>query len=94
MEPAKCTNSEITAAVTKEVKSQGQELNKITKFKCADGWAVATAGVGTPPAWVQTQFIFQAEGQFWVPVKQKDACLMGSPLPDALRKLACSNVVG
>lgn len=71
-----------------------QQLNEIVKFKCADGWAAINAGVGNPPAWVTQQFVFQAEGPYWVPVKQKEACAMGSPLPDALRKLACDPIIG
>jgi hypothetical protein len=47
----------------------------VDNLECADGWAVTSgilgdgSGQGAP-----TSFIFEAEGQFWVPRSQEDVC--------------------
>jgi hypothetical protein len=47
----------------------------LDNLECADGWAVTSgilgdgSGQGAPAS-----FIFEAEGQFWVPRAQVDAC--------------------
>ena len=75
---------------------------KPVTFKCADGadattWAATAAQIvradGSSPAPVVQQFIFEAEGQLWVPVNWEQACAMGSPLPSSLRKLGCEPVL-
>jgi len=52
----------------------------IDSLECADGWAV-TGGILGPqdapadgPQGAPTSFIFQAEGQFWIPKAQDQVC--------------------
>jgi len=43
-------------------------------LSCADGWAVVGATIGDGEHGAPTSFIFQAEGQFWIPKQQQDVC--------------------
>ena len=43
-------------------------------LSCADGWAVVSATIGDGEHGAPTSFIYEAEGQFWVPKKQVDVC--------------------
>lgn len=72
-----CTLEIVGDAAEEYAASLGEGANdyEIENLECADGWAV-TAGIlgdgsgqGAP-----TAFIFEAEGQFWVPRSQEDAC--------------------
>lgn len=63
----------------------------IDDLECADGWAV-TSGVLGPkdapadgPQGAPTSFIFQAEGQFWIPKTQEQVCgTYNADAPDAV----------
>ena len=61
--------------------------------ECADGWAVVSGVLGTgetatdAPQGAPTSFIFEAEGQFWIPKAVADVCgtASGTEVPaDAL----------
>ena len=58
---------------------------------CADGWALVGANV-TPPGGQMTAalFLFEAEGEFWIPKTVADACASG--VPEALKAAACQFV--
>ncbi|MSY39124.1 MAG: hypothetical protein F2641_06730 [Actinobacteria bacterium] len=43
-------------------------------LSCADGWAVVSATIGDGEHGAPTSFIYEAEGQFWIPKKQADVC--------------------
>lgn len=70
----------------------------VDNLECADGWAVTSgilgdgSGQGAP-----TSFIFEAEGQFWVPRTQADACgtyedgnyPANAAIPEELYEIGC-----
>jgi hypothetical protein len=43
-------------------------------LSCADGWAVVSATIGDGEHGAPTSFIFEQEGQFWIPKTQADVC--------------------
>jgi len=43
-------------------------------LSCADGWAVVSATIGDGEHGAPTPFIFEQEGQFWIPKTQADVC--------------------
>ena len=58
----------------------------IDTVECASGWAVVTGILGAAdapadgPQGAPTSFIFEAEGQFWIPKVAADVC--GTPWPN------------
>ncbi len=74
---AECTLEVVGDAAEEYAATLGEGANdyEIENVECADGWAVTSgilgdgSGQGAP-----TAFIFEAEGQFWVPRSQEDAC--------------------
>ena len=83
-----CTKAAVQPAVDLAAKAMGADnVMTIDKLDCADGWAVASGILGTAaqagatdgPAGAPTQFIFEAEGQFWIPKAAADVC--GTPFP-------------
>ena len=58
----------------------------IDTVDCASGWAVVTGILGAAdapadgPQGAPTSFIFEAEGQFWIPKAVADVC--GTPWPN------------
>ena len=83
-----CTKAAVQPAVDLAAKAMGADnVMTIDKLDCADGWAVASGILGTAaqagatdgPAGAPTQFIFEAEGQFWIPKAPADVC--GTPFP-------------
>ncbi len=50
------------------------ELMSWDGLSCADGWAVVGATIGDGEHGAPTPFIFEAEGQFWIPKQQQDVC--------------------
>lgn len=91
---AKCTETEISKAV--ESTSSGDSGKAVLApgadaYKCADGWAVAFANVGTGQEQVTTTVVFQAEGQFWVPQDRAKVCPEPSEVPKAIYDLACNS---
>ncbi|CAB5042385.1 MAG: hypothetical protein F2923_07800 [Actinobacteria bacterium] len=50
------------------------ELMSWDALSCADGWAVVGATVGDGEHGAPSPFIFEAEGQFWIPKQQQDVC--------------------
>ena len=83
-----CTKEAVQPAVDQAAKAMGADnVMTIEDLQCADGWAVASGILGTAaqagatdgPAGAPTQFIFEAEGQFWIPKAAADVC--GTPFP-------------
>jgi len=83
-----CTKEAVQPAVDLAAKAMGADnVMAIEDLQCADGWAVASGILGTAaqagatdgPAGAPTQFIFEAEGQFWIPKAPADVC--GTPFP-------------
>lgn len=59
--------------------------------RCADGWAVADVTVGSGDSAFDETVIFEAEGQFWVPMDRAKVCASPSPVPKALYQQACQS---
>lgn len=76
-----CTQENLETAATDYAVSLGADnMYTFEGLECADGWAV-TSGILGPkdapadgPMGAPTSFIFQAEGQFWVPKTQESVC--------------------
>jgi ABC-type phosphate transport system substrate-binding protein len=91
---AKCTESEISKAVEQTGSQESGEAvlaDGADSYKCADGWAVAFANVGTGQEQVTSTVVFQAEGQFWVPQDRAKVCPEPSEVPKAIYDLACNS---
>ncbi|MFM8560734.1 MAG: hypothetical protein ACKOB9_01390 [Solirubrobacterales bacterium] len=91
---AKCTESEISKAVEQTGSQESGEAvlaPGADSYKCADGWAVAFANVGTGQEQITTTLVFQAEGQFWVPQDRAKVCPEPSEVPKAIYDLACNS---
>ncbi len=91
---AKCTESEISKAVEQTGSQESGEAvlaDGADNYKCADGWAVAFANVGTGQEQITTTLVFQAEGQFWVPQDRAKVCPEPSDVPKAIYDLACNS---
>jgi hypothetical protein len=41
---------------------------------CADGWATVNGLIGDGKQGAPTDFIFEQEGQFWIPKQAADVC--------------------
>ena len=71
---ATCDDATLRADTEALLTSQddGSNLYSFDDLECADGWAVAfpTIGPTEDEAYTYTQ-VFQAEGQFWVPVTDR-----------------------
>lgn len=65
-----CTQDILEKATNDLAASLGNTIASFDGLECADGWAVTSAVMGDAP---QT-FIFQAEGQFWVPQDKVKVC--------------------
>lgn len=99
-----CTDAAVYPAAEEAAKAMGAD-NVFTPdgLQCADGWAVATGILGTgsmeadAPQGAPTSFIFEAEGQFWIPKTAADVCgtIDGSTypgdaqIPEALFESGC-----
>lgn len=74
---AACDAPTFTTAVEDLLASEGDgnQLYSLDGFECVDGWAVTfpTIGQSEDTSYTYTQ-LFQAEGQFWVPVDRGDVC--------------------
>lgn len=108
-----CTKEAIQPAVDEAVlalATDGATDNQmpIDELQCADGWAVAAGVLGPkdPPAdgpqGAPNSFIFQAEGQFWIPKDREQVCGTGGGgadfaystealVPEAIFTLACTS---
>jgi hypothetical protein len=76
-----CTDAAVGAAAQQSAEALSPDnVFTMENLQCSDGWAVATGNLGTgstdanAPQGVATSFIFQAEGQFWVPQDKAKVC--------------------
>jgi hypothetical protein len=76
-----CTEAAVGAAAEEAAKALGPDnVFTMENLQCSEGWAVATGTLGTgstdanAPQGVATSFVFQAEGQFWVPQDKAKVC--------------------
>jgi hypothetical protein len=68
---AECTDAAMQEAVGAVYTDGGFEL---TGYKCEDGWAYATTDPAEGEMGAPRMFIFQAEGQFWIPQDAVTVC--------------------
>lgn len=87
-----CTKDKVGPAADEAAKALGADnVYTVDNLECADGWAVTTGILGTgstdanAPEGAPTSFVFQAEGQFWVPQDKAKVCgTADSANPDAV----------
>lgn len=95
-----CTTAALQPAVDASATELGAD-NQMTidDLQCADGWAVASGILGPKdapsdgPQGAPTSFIFEQEGQFWVPKAAADVCGTSeadAEIPAALYTAGCA----
>lgn len=70
-----CDNATLQASLSEQLAGNGMQVDSVDGLECSDGWAVvqATISDGTDPG-TGDQYIFEAEGQFWIPKQVPDVC--------------------
>lgn len=73
-----CTKEALAEPATAAAQALGSNnLYAIDELNCADGWAV-TSGVlsstDNPDMGAPTSFIFEQQGQFWIPKEKAEVC--------------------
>ena len=73
-----CTKAALAEPATTAAQAMGPDnLYTIDDLNCADGWAV-TAGLlsskANPNMGAPTSFVFEQEGQFWIPKDKAKVC--------------------
>ena len=73
-----CTKDALTQPATNAAQAMGPDnVYTISDLHCADGWAV-TGGVlaneSNPDMGAPTSFVFEQEGQFWIPKDKVKVC--------------------
>ena len=76
-----CTEALVGPAATEAAIALGADnVFTLDNLACSNGWAVASGILGSgstdddAPEGAPTSFIFQAEGQFWVPQDKSKVC--------------------
>lgn len=81
---APCDAATFSSEMEALLASQGDDTKLISLdgFECADGWAVTfpTIGANEEQSYTYTQ-VFQAEGQFWIPIEDRNT-VCGTYSPD------------
>lgn len=68
-----CTQAAIEPTLQAELKGDTQ-LMSFNDLMCADGWATVGAVIGDGKQGAPTAYIFEQEGQFWIPKQAADVC--------------------
>lgn len=87
-----CTKAALAEPATQAAQALGADnVFTIDQLDCADGWAVTSgvlAGKDNPQMGAPTSFVFEQEGQFWVPKDKAAVCgtdpVTTTPPADAL----------
>jgi hypothetical protein len=97
-----CTKEAVQPAVDQAAQALGAENQMpIDDLMCADGWAVAVGVLGPKdapadgPQGAPTAFIFQQEGQFWIPKDAAQVCGTSesdAEVPADLYTAACETI--
>ena len=73
-----CTKAALAEPATQAAQALGENnVYTVDDLNCADGWAVTSgilAGKENPEMGAPTSFIFEQEGQFWVPKDKATVC--------------------
>lgn len=68
-----CTQAAIEPTLQAELKGDVM-LMDFNDLMCADGWATVSAVIGDGTQGAPTAYIFEQEGQFWIPKQAADVC--------------------
>ncbi|MDO8732415.1 MAG: hypothetical protein Q7L55_07580 [Actinomycetota bacterium] len=68
-----CTQAAIEPTLLAELKGDSQ-LMDFSHLMCGDGWATVNGLIGDGKQGAPTAFIFEQEGQFWIPKQAADVC--------------------
>lgn len=68
-----CTQEAIEPTLKAEL-DPDVTLMSFDDLQCADGWATVGAVIGDGTKGAPTSYIFEQEGQFWIPKQQADVC--------------------
>ena len=68
-----CTQQAIEPTLKAELTGDSQ-LMDFSNLMCSDGWATVNGLIGDGKQGAPTSFIFEQEGQFWIPKKAADVC--------------------
>ena len=95
-----CTTEAVQPAVDQAVLALGGDNQMpIEDLQCSDGWAVASGTLGPKdapadgPQGAPTSFIFEQEGQFWIPKDKAQVCGTSesdAQVPAALYTAGCA----
>ena len=73
-----CTNDALAQPATNAAQAMGPDnVYTISDLQCAEGWAVTgglLANKANPEMGAPTSFVFEQEGQFWIPKDKATAC--------------------
>ncbi len=73
-----CTKAALAEPATQAAQALGPDnVYTVDDLTCADGWAVTggvLAGKDNPQMGAPTSFVFEQEGQFWVPKDKAEVC--------------------
>ncbi len=73
-----CTKDALAGPATQAAQALGPDnVYSVDQLSCADGWAVTSgllASKGNPQMGAPTSFVFEQEGQFWVPRDKAKVC--------------------
>ena len=73
-----CTKTALAEPATQAAQALGaNNVYTVDELACADGWAVTSgllASTENPETGAPTSFVFEQEGQFWVPKDKAAVC--------------------
>jgi hypothetical protein len=73
-----CTKEHLAKPASDAAKALGNDnVYTINDLKCADGWAVTSgllASKANPNMGAPSSFVFEQEGQFWIPQDKAKVC--------------------
>lgn len=88
---AECTTAALEKATEETAAAAGITLENTQDYDCADGWAIVFGITKENNIEQTTAFVFEAEGQFWVPVSTADICDGNvEGVPASIKDQACA----
>ncbi len=88
---AECTTEVLEKATEEAAAAAGITLENTNEYDCVDGWAIVFGITKENDIEQTTAFVFEAEGQFWVPVSTGDICDGNvEGVPAAIKDQACA----
>lgn len=88
---AECTTAVLEKATEEAAAAAGLTLENTNEYDCVDGWAIVFGITKENDIEQTTAFVFEAEGQFWVPVSTADVCDGDvDGVPAAIKDQACA----